>query len=85
MQLWAYPRGVCDALDGPDIEQVTVLNRRFPGGSRKVLAAKSPRNLRRNTAKILILDEIDSWRHGKGPGRIGTHGRTSVETWVTPK
>lgn len=131
MKLWAYQRGICDALDDPDIERVTVmksarigytallsgviasyvsnapapilavqptaddardfavdleqtfeaspalrgllsdeadetgrstmLNRRFPGGSLKFLAAKSPRNLRRHTAKILALDEIDGY------------------------
>ncbi|MDP3646832.1 phage terminase large subunit family protein [Tabrizicola sp.] len=131
MKLWAYQRGICDALDDPGIEQVTVLksarigytallsgiiasqvanspapilavqptaddardfavdleavfeaspslrgllsteadesgrstmlNRRFSGGSLKFVAAKSPRNLRRHTAKILILDEIDGF------------------------
>lgn len=131
MKLWAYQRGICDALDDPSIERVTVLksarigytallsgiiashvanspapilavqptaddardyavdleqmfeasptirgllsdeadetgrstmlNRRFAGGSLKFLAAKSPRNLRRHTAKILILDEIDGF------------------------
>lgn len=131
MKLWAYQRGICDALDDPDIERVsviksarigytallsgviasyvsnapapilavqptaddardfavdleqtfeaspalrgllsdeadetgrsTMLNRRFPGGSLKFLAAKSPRNLRRHTAKILALDEIDGY------------------------
>lgn len=131
MRLWAYQRGICDALDDPTVERVTVLksarigytallsgiiasyvanspapilavqptaddardyavdleqlfeaspalrgllsdeadetgrstmlNRRFPGGSLKFLAAKSPRNLRRHTAKILILDEIDGF------------------------
>ncbi|SLN35696.1 Phage terminase large subunit (GpA) [Aquimixticola soesokkakensis] len=131
MKLWAYQRGICDALDDPGIERVTVLksarigytallsgiiashvanapapilavqptaddardyavdleqvfsaspalrgllsdeadetgrstmlNRRFPGGSLKFLAAKSPRNLRRHTAKILIMDEIDGF------------------------
>ncbi|MDO5633087.1 MAG: phage terminase large subunit family protein [Paracoccus sp. (in: a-proteobacteria)] len=39
----------------------TMLNRRFAGGSLKFLAAKSPRNLRRHTAKILIMDEIDGF------------------------
>lgn len=131
MKLWAYQRGICEALDDPGIEQVTVLksarigytallsgiiasqvanspapilavqptaddardfavdleavfeaspslrgllsteadesgrstmlNRRFSGGSLKFVAAKSPRNLRRHTAKILILDEIDGF------------------------
>ena len=131
MKLWPYQRGICDALDDPEIERVTVmksarigytallsgiiasyvsnapapilavqptaddardyavdleqtfeaspalrgllsdeadetgrstmLNRRFPGGSLKFLAAKSPRNLRRHTAKILALDEVDGY------------------------
>lgn len=131
MTLWPYQRGICNALDDPEIERVTVLksarigytalltgiiasyvanapapilavqptaddardyavdveqifdaspgirglladeadesgrstmlNRRFAGGSLKFLAAKSPRNLRRHTAKVLILDEIDGF------------------------
>lgn len=131
MKLWPYQRGICDAVDDPEIERVTVmksarigytallsgiiasyvsnapapilavqptaddardyavdleqtfeaspalrgllsdeadetgrstmLNRRFPGGSLKFLAAKSPRNLRRHTAKILALDEVDGY------------------------
>lgn len=131
MKLWPYQVGICDALDDPDIERVTVkksarigytallsgviasyvanapapilalqptsddardfavdleqtfeaspalrgllsdetdetgrstmLNRRFPGGSLKFLAAKSPRNLRRHTAKILTMDEVDGY------------------------
>jgi len=131
MKLWAYQKGICDTLDDPDIERVTVqksarigytallfgivasyvenspapilfvqptaddardtavdleqifeaspalrglmsdeadetgrstmLNRRFPGGSLKFLAAKSPRSLRRHTAKVLCLDEIDGY------------------------
>lgn len=131
MRLWAYQRGICQAIDDPEIERVTVLksarvgytqllsgiiasycanqpcpilavqptaddardyavdlealfeaspvlrgilsdeadetgrstmlNRKFPGGSLKFLAAKSPRNLRRHTAKILLLDEIDGY------------------------
>jgi phage terminase large subunit GpA-like protein len=131
MKLWAYQRGICDAIDDLEIERVTVLksarigytqllsgvianycqnspcpilavqptaddardyavdlealfeaspglrgllsdeadesgrstmlSRKFPGGSLKFLAAKSPRNLRRHTAKILLLDEIDGY------------------------
>jgi hypothetical protein len=29
----------------------TLLSRRFPGGSLKIVAAKAPRNLRRHTAR----------------------------------
>lgn len=42
----------------------TLLSRKFPGGSLKVIAAKSPRNLRRHNAKVLILDEIDAMESG---------------------
>lgn len=37
----------------------TILHRRFPGGSLKVVAAKAPRNLRRHTARVLLVDEAD--------------------------
>lgn len=39
----------------------TMLSWRFAGGSLKFLAARSPRNLRRVTARVLILDEIDGY------------------------
>lgn len=42
----------------------TMLNRRFPGGALRYRAAKSPRALRRITAKILIADEIDGFEAG---------------------
>jgi phage terminase large subunit GpA-like protein len=38
----------------------TLLHRIFAGGSLKVVAGKSPRNLRRHTAKILLIDEVDA-------------------------
>jgi phage terminase large subunit GpA-like protein len=37
----------------------TILSRQFPGGSLKIVAAKSPRNLRRHTSRILFIDEAD--------------------------
>ena len=42
----------------------TLLNRRFSGGSLKIVAAKSPRNLRRHNARILLLDEVDAMESG---------------------
>ena len=39
----------------------TMLSRSFPGGSLSVVSAKSPRNLRARTARILIMDELDGW------------------------
>lgn len=38
----------------------TLLSRRFPGGSLKIVAAKSPRNLRRHNVRILLIDEADA-------------------------
>ncbi len=37
----------------------TMLSRRFPGGSLKVVAAKAPRNLRGHNVRILVMDEVD--------------------------
>ena len=37
-----------------------MLSRRFAGGSLKVVAAKAPRNLRRHTARVLLVDEADA-------------------------
>ncbi len=37
----------------------TLLSRRFPGGSLKVVAAKAPRNLRRHNVRVLFCDEVD--------------------------
>lgn len=42
----------------------TLLSRRFPGGSLKVVSSKSPRNLRRHNARILLLDEVDGMESG---------------------
>jgi phage terminase large subunit GpA-like protein len=38
----------------------TLLHRLFKGGSLKIVAAKAPRNLRRHTARILLIDEVDA-------------------------
>jgi phage terminase large subunit GpA-like protein len=46
----------------------TILCRFFPGGSLKIIAAKAPRNLRRHTARILLIDECD----GMEPGSEGS-------------
>lgn len=45
--------------DQAEGERNTILSRRFPGGSLKIVAAKSPRNLRRHTARVLFIDEAD--------------------------
>ena len=50
--------------DGDTGERNTLLSRRFPGGSLKIVAARSPRNLRRHTARVLIIDEADAMETG---------------------
>ncbi len=42
------------------INRNTLCHRLFAGGSLKVVAAKAPRNLRRHTARILLVDEADA-------------------------
>lgn len=42
----------------------TLLSRRFPGGSLKIVAAKAPRNLRKHNARILLIDEADAMEVG---------------------
>ena len=38
----------------------TLLHRLFKGGSLKVVAAGAPRNMRRHSAKVLLIDEVDA-------------------------
>ena len=42
----------------------TLLSRRFPGGSLKIVAAKAPRNLRRHNVRVLLIDEADAMEPG---------------------
>lgn len=42
----------------------TLLHRRFAGGSLKVVASRAPRNLRRHTARALLIDEADAMEVG---------------------
>lgn len=56
-------RGMLSA-DAEQGERNTLTSRRFPGGSLKVVAARSPRNLRRHTARILVVDEADACEVG---------------------
>ena len=56
-------RGLLDA-EADEAGRSTLLARRFPGGSLKFVAAKSPRNLRRHNARVLLLDEIDGFEIG---------------------
>lgn len=42
----------------------TMLSRRFPGGSLKIVASKAPRNLRRHNVRALFIDEADAMPPG---------------------
>jgi phage terminase large subunit GpA-like protein len=51
-------------VDVGETDRNTILSRRFPGGSLKIIAARSPRNLRRHTARLLFIDEADACETG---------------------
>ena len=44
----------------------TMLSRAFTGGTLALVSARSPRNLRARTAKVLILDEVDGFEVSSG-------------------
>lgn len=52
-----------DALkaDPGDVDRNVMLSRRFRGGFLKIIPARSPRNLRRHTARVVLLDEVDGF------------------------
>ena len=50
--------------DTAEGERNTLLSKRFPGGSLKIVASKSPRNLRRHNVRILLIDEADAMEPG---------------------
>lgn len=56
-------RGLISA-DADDTGRSTLMSRRFPGGSLKIIAAKSPRNLRRHNVRVLLIDEADAMEPG---------------------
>jgi phage terminase large subunit GpA-like protein len=56
-------RGMLSA-DADETGRNTLLHRRFPGGSLKIVAAKSPRNLRRHNVRVLLIDECDAMESG---------------------
>src|SRR5438093_3156948 len=52
------------AADADEGARNTLMHRRFTGGSLKVVAARAPRNLRRHTARVLLIDEADAMEVG---------------------
>jgi phage terminase large subunit GpA-like protein len=54
------------ALKADDGGRDTLFQRRFPGGSLKLVSARAPRNLRGHTARVLLLDEVDGFEISAG-------------------
>lgn len=52
------------APDRGDADRDTLTSKRFNGGSLKIIAAKAPRNLRRHTVRVLLVDEADAMEVG---------------------
>ncbi len=65
-------RGLLSA-EADETGRNTLLSRRFPGGSLKIVAAKSPRNLRRHNVRVLLIDEADAMEPRRG--RLADHAR----------
>jgi len=51
-------RGLLSA-EADEAGRNTLLSRRFPGGSLKVVPSRAPRNLRRHNIRVLLIDEAD--------------------------
>lgn len=56
--------GLLERSGAEEADRNTLLHRRFPGGSLKVVAAKAPRNLRRHNVRVLLCDEVDAQENG---------------------
>jgi phage terminase large subunit GpA-like protein len=71
------------AADAEEGERNTPLSERFAGGSLKIAAARSPRNLRRHTARVLIVDEADACEAGieGNPIRLAERWTLSFPSW----
>lgn len=52
------------SADADETGRNTLLSRRFPAGSLKIVAAKAPRNLRAHNVRILLIDEADGMEAG---------------------
>src|SRR5262249_50648386 len=58
------------AADQDEAARNTLLSRRLAGGSLKIVASRAPRNLRRHTARVLLVDEADAMDPGPGGSPI---------------
>ncbi len=57
-------RGVLGEPGKGEAGRNLITHRMFEGGSLKIVAAKAPRNLRRHTARVLLVDEADACEIG---------------------
>ncbi|SLN77644.1 phage terminase large subunit family protein [Roseisalinus antarcticus] len=51
------------ALSADATGRDTMMTRHFPGGSLSIVSARSPRNLRARTARVIYGDELDAWEN----------------------
>jgi phage terminase large subunit GpA-like protein len=81
------------ALSANVADRDTMLARQFPGGSLRLVSAKSPRNLRGHTARVLVLDEVDAFEvdvRGEGDPvelairRTATYGNRKIVMGSSP-
>ena len=74
--LFAESPALADHLPMPHpgkSDRNTLVHRLFDGGSLKVVAAGAPRNMRRHSARVLLIDEIDACEEtSEGKTRSGS-------------
>jgi phage terminase large subunit GpA-like protein len=62
----------------------TLVHRLFKGGSLKIVAAGAPRNMRRHSARVLLIDEVDAAQVTAG-GRCRGAGDTTDADVAEPE
>jgi len=85
--LFAESPAIADALPMPHpghSDRHTLLHRLFDGGSLKVVAAGAPRNLRRHSARVLLIDEVDACLD-KGEGDVVSLATQRTLSWPNRK
>jgi phage terminase large subunit GpA-like protein len=54
-------RNVLPMIKNTVTNRATMLYRPFPGGSLRIVSARSPRNLRRHSSRVILCDEVDAF------------------------
>jgi phage terminase large subunit GpA-like protein len=61
--IFAATPALRDALqaEADEVNRSTMMSRKFKGGFLKIIPARAPRNLRKHTARVVLMDEVDAF------------------------